>query len=97
MGGSRLRDGETAERRRPLFLYSRPACHLCEVVKPLVFEVARRHGVPVVERNVENDPEWETAFGSQIPVAVFRGRKLFKYRVSRDLLEQRLVAALARD
>ena len=75
-------------------LYTRKGCHLCDVAKPLVLEAAMRHGVRVEERNVEDCPSWEEAYGSQIPVAFLAGRKLFKYRVEPERLARRLAAAL---
>ena len=93
----RLDDDDKAYRRPALVLYSRPDCHLCEVAKPLVVEIARDHGVRVEERNVEDDARWEAAYGNEIPVAFLGERKLFKYRVDSVRLARRLAAALKAD
>ncbi len=90
MGDSRLSGGGEPLSAASLILYSRPVCHLCDLAKPVVFEVAAQYGVTVEERNVENDPRWEKAYGDQIPVAFLGGRKLFKYRVDRDQLARQL-------
>lgn len=95
MGRSLLDDTGKDDKGRILILYSRPDCHLCDVAKPVVLDVARRHGVTVEERNVEDDPQWEAAFGTQIPVAFLGEWKLFKYRVDGAALERRLTARLA--
>ena len=97
MRGARLGDDEKGNQRPTLVLYSRPRCHLCDEAKPIVMEAARRHGVLVEERNVEDDPRWEEAYGSQIPVAFLAGRKLFKYRVNADALARRLASGVAPD
>jgi len=97
MGRSRLEDDGTVDERATLILYSRPDCHLCDVAKPLVLEAARRHGVTFEERNVEDDPSWEAAYGGQIPVAFLGERKLFKFRVDRDQLGRQLTAAVMAD
>ncbi len=97
MGGSRLDGSEEVDHPTTLVLYSRPDCHLCDVAKPLVLEVAQRLGVPVAERNVEDDPRWEMAYGTQVPVAFLAGRKLFKYRVDPNRLARQLAAAMTSD
>ena len=78
----------------PIVLYGRPQCHLCDEAKPIVAAVARDLGLSVEERNVEDHAAWEAQFGSQIPVAFYGPRKLFKYRVERSVLATRLTAAL---
>ena len=94
MGGSLLDDDQTDSERPILVLYSRPDCHLCDVAKPVLLAAAHRHGAVVEERNVEDDPMWEQAYGSQIPVAFLGRLKLFKYRADAAALERRLAARL---
>jgi glutaredoxin len=65
-------------------IFSRPGCHLCEEAKAVLLEVARRHPFDLLEHNVEEDPAWESAYGTDIPVVVIGGRRAFKHRVPRD-------------
>jgi len=40
--------------------------------------------------NVEDNPEWEKEFGTEIPVIFIEGKKAFKYRVDETQLERKL-------
>lgn len=70
-----------------LVIYGRPECHLCDVAKAVAEPVARRLGITVEERNVEDSPEWEQRFGEQVPVGFLGPDKVFKYRVDPGRLE----------
>jgi len=65
-----------------LVLYARPGCHLCEEAREAVQSVledraARGLPVPrVVERDIESDPAWRSAYLERIPVLELDGRRL---------------------
>ncbi len=65
-----------------LVLYTRPACDLCTearaVLKALLAERAAfaLPTPPLVERDIESDPDWERAYFTSIPVVEFGGRRL---------------------
>ena len=69
-------------------LYTRPGCHLCEEAKQILLTAAERHQFDLVERNVEENRDWEARFGHEIPVVLIDGRKAFKYRVSPRRLDR---------
>ena len=69
-------------------LYSRPGCHLCEEAKKVIRAAARSHTFDFVERNVDDDPNWQSEYGHEIPVILVNGRKAFKYSVSAPALER---------
>ena len=71
-------------------IYSRPGCHLCDEAKALLRSAAERFHFTLVERNVEENPEWESAYGHQVPVVFIDGRKAFKYRIRSAELEKLL-------
>jgi hypothetical protein len=75
-----------------LTLYSRPGCHLCEVMKAVVERVLPVVGtaVTVEEIDISTDPELEARYGLEIPVMLLDGRKVAKYRVSDDELTRML-------
>ncbi len=77
-----------------LLLYSRPGCHLCEVAKKALALIVARYGLRIEERNVERDPRWERDYGTQIPVGVLAGRKVFKYRLDPERIERTIQAQL---
>ena len=66
----------------PLFLYTRPGCHLCDdarsVLEALLGERAAA-GLPsptLVERDIETNDEWQRAFVATIPVIEIGDRRL---------------------
>ena len=75
-----------------LTLYSRPGCHLCEVMKAVVERVLPAVGtaVTVEEIDISTDPALEARYGLEIPVMLLDGRKVAKYRVSDDELTRLL-------
>ncbi len=71
-------------------LYTRPGCHLCEEAKQILLAAAQTHRFDLVERNVEENKEWEARFGQEIPVVFIDGRKAFKYRIPPRRLDRYL-------
>ncbi len=71
-------------------IYSRPACHLCDDAKEVIERVRRRYGFALRVINIEEDPELEEAYGTQIPVVFINGSKAFKYRVDEAELEKKV-------
>lgn len=89
-----------------IVIYTREGCCLCEEMKKVVREVAKRYPLCVEEVDVDNSPELRQQYTQQVPVLFINGRKAFKYRVTaRDLearlapggrLQQRLLGSLFR-
>lgn len=53
---------------RFLEILARPGCHLCEDALPVVEQVARLVVVPVVQTDIDRDPELAVDWGLRIPV-----------------------------
>lgn len=73
----------------PLTLYSRPACHLCELMKA---ELARaRVGRPYTlqEIDIDSDPQLVERFGHSIPVLAIAGRVAFKTKLTAAEFERK--------
>lgn len=70
-----------------LTLYSRPGCHLCELLleelEPLLGQ-----GALVETVDVEDDPELERRYGLRIPVLVSDGVELSSYPLDRARVER---------
>ena len=76
-----------------LTIYSRPGCHLCEEMKSLVQQVALEHGnVAVEEVDISNKPNLLSLYELEIPVLTLDGRKIAKYRISREQLIRSLAS-----
>jgi len=71
-------------------IYSRPGCHLCDEAKDVIDRVRERHAFAVRVINIEEDPELESAYGTEIPVVFINGNKAFKYRVDEGELEKKV-------
>ena len=74
-------------------LFTRPGCHLCEAARQVILAERRGHPFHLTERNVEDRPDWEEAYGRDIPVVLIDGRKAFKHRVEPRALRRYLERA----
>ena len=77
-------------------LYTRADCELCaEMEADLQRELP--HFDTAFERiEIDNDPELETQFGTEVPVLFVNGRKAFKYRLTARDLRKRLLREVRR-
>ena len=65
-----------------LAVYTRPGCHLCEIlIEELLPLAAERATVDV--RNIDTRDEWQAAYAERIPVVELDGRCLSQYRLDR--------------
>ena len=70
---------ETDEDLR-LVVYSRPGCHLCEL---LIEELAPmiRGCLALDVRDIDTRPDWQLEYGVQIPLVQFRGETVCRYHL----------------
>jgi hypothetical protein len=72
-----------------LRVYSRPGCHLCELLLDELLPMVRgRASVEVVD--IDLVPALREAYGMRIPVVELDGRVLCEYRLDRQVLEDGL-------
>ena len=62
----------------PLTLYSKPGCHLCEVMRSELERARVSRPFRITECNIEDDPQLQQRFGLSIPVLEIGGRVAFK-------------------
>jgi glutaredoxin len=74
-------------------LYTKPDCHLCEVVKQVIADVARRRRFRLEVRNILDDPADLEMYKDAIPVVTVDGLEIARYRLTGHDLE----AALSRE
>ncbi len=74
-----------------LIIYSRPGCHLCDVMKAAVARVAQTIPLTIEEIDISGDPALESRYGLEIPVLMVDGKKAAKYRVSEEELRRMLI------
>ncbi len=64
-----------------VILYTRPGCHLCEVVKAQLEQLRGEALFSFREVNIDADPALRDEFNDQVPVVFVNGRKAFKYHL----------------
>jgi glutaredoxin len=69
--------------------YTRADCPLCEEAREILASY-RRHLPPLVEVDVDGDPELARRIGTCVPVVEFDGKVRFRGRVSEALLRRLL-------
>jgi glutaredoxin len=73
-------------------IYSKPDCHLCDVMKAVVHSVRRRRDFELEIRNILNDPADFEKYHAQIPVLLVNGSEIARYRLREEQLEAALDA-----
>ena len=81
-----LESQETPE----VVVYSKPGCHLCEVVKEQLEALRASHAFNLREVNILGDPEARQKFEAEIPVVCINGKKAFKYCLDEKQFLKRL-------
>jgi glutaredoxin len=71
-----------------LTIYSRPGCHLCDVMKDVVRQVGTSIPLTIEEIDISTDAELERLYGMEIPVLFVAGKKVAKYRVTEPQLRK---------
>jgi len=75
-----------------LTIYSRPGCHLCDVMKEVVERVRQTIPITLEEIDISRDPELESRYGLEIPVLMIDGTKVAKYRIGEEELRRMLAS-----
>ncbi len=71
-------------------LLGRPGCHLCDVARATIHEVAGAQGVSVAEYSIDDDPDLRERYAEQIPVVFVDGRQHDYWRVDPARLRRAL-------
>ena len=74
-----------------LTIYSKPGCHLCDDMKTVVRDTIRDYpNLAVEEIDISADAELCARYELEIPVLMLDGRKIAKYRITREELVRAL-------
>lgn len=73
-----------------LVLYSRKDCSLCEDMKIIIRQVARKTPLTLEQIDVDTSAALRAKYGEEVPVLFINGRKAFKYRLTAIELARRL-------
>ena len=75
---------------RALVLYSRPGCHLCDVMLGELQPLLQEHGLKVRVVDISTDPALMRRFALKIPVLALDGEPLCQYRLDAGALRRAL-------
>jgi hypothetical protein len=73
----------------PVRLYSRPGCHLCDVMKAELGRARLSRRYELEEVDIDRDDDLRRRFGHSIPVLEIGGRVAFKGRLTASELERK--------
>jgi hypothetical protein len=76
-------------------LYSRPECHLCEMVERVLLHVAKARPFDLEVRNIDDDPADYEKFKHDIPVVAVNGREVARHQLTAKEFEAALDRANA--
>jgi thiol-disulfide isomerase/thioredoxin len=76
--------------RHRLLLYSRSDCCLCDEMKTIIRQIAKKARLVVEEIDVDSSADLREKYGEEVPVLFINGRKAFKYRLTPKQLTTRL-------
>ncbi|HVC19957.1 MAG TPA: glutaredoxin family protein [Vicinamibacterales bacterium] len=65
-----------------LTLYTRPGCHLCDLMRDAVWRAAARVPLTLDEIDITTDPALTTRYGTEVPVLLAGGRELARHRIT---------------
>jgi len=80
----------------PLTLYSKPGCHLCEVMKAAIEQADLKPAYALSEVAISGEEKLSELYGQRIPVLAIPGRVEFEGRLETAQLE-RVYAVRAAD
>lgn len=77
-----------------VLIYSRPGCHLCEDLVDALLPIVRDEATVEV-RNIDTRPDWQSKYGTRIPVVEVDGRLVCQYRLDAPAIRRALAAGKA--
>ncbi len=77
-----------------LELYSKPKCHLCEVAKHEILALKQQYDFAFMEIDITQSGELFEKYKEDIPVIMFNGEFISRYQMDREVLLQKLKAAI---
>ena len=80
----------------PLILYSKPGCHLCDVMETEAATVALELRIGFSKVDIREERELERRYGLDVPVLVYRGEEVARHRATREEIRERLAVRLGR-
>ena len=76
--------------RARIILYSKPGCHLCEVMKKEIAKADCAELYQLEEINIESNAELFARYRYDIPVLMIDGAEAFRHRLTADSFRDHL-------
>ena len=73
------------DRRPKIQVYSRPGCHLCEVLVEQLLPLIRGQ-LELQICNIDTESDWQQRYALRIPVVVFDQREICHYNLDKDAI-----------
>ena len=70
---------------KPLIVYSRQGCHLCEQLIEELLPLLRGR-LELTVRDIDTREDWRAAYDTRIPVVEYDGKLVCQYHLDRDAL-----------
>lgn len=70
---------------KPLIVYSRQGCHLCEQLIEELLPLLRGR-LELTVRDIDTREDWRAAYNTRIPVVEYDGKLVCQYHLDRDAL-----------
>lgn len=67
-----------------IIIYSKPGCHLCEVMKAEIAKAGGAELYELKELNIETDAELLARYRHDIPVLMINGVEAFRHRLTAE-------------
>ena len=77
-----------ATQKTLLTIFSRPGCHLCDVVEKMAHRLENELRLEVSRRNIEDDAELLRRYGDRVPVVVLDQIEVCSGRITQPALRQ---------
>jgi len=74
-----------ATRLAKIQVYSRPGCHLCEILVDELMPIIRGR-LDLQMCDIETNSDWMAKFELRIPVVVFEGEEICHFRLDKDAI-----------
>ena len=71
-------------------IYSKPGCHLCEVMTARLRRASFDEPLDIEEVDITGDPTLLARYETRIPVLMIEGREVASYRIGEEELRQLL-------
>jgi len=69
--------------RKTISVYSRPGCHLCEILLDELLPMIRGK-LELEVRNIDTVTTWADRYGLRIPVVVFDGQEICHFKLDKN-------------